>query len=403
MVLHIPISFRKEIEFPSTTYATFGLYQYPAKFIPNIPAYICDSFLEKGNSIIDPFAGYGTTGVVSRLYGINYEMWDLSPLLKYIHDTTLLLPKKKEKVVNAIDEMKKSEEEFIPDWPNFDYWYNKEFHTFLYKIWGYYHNIDDNYVKTLLTLPLLKITRLFSYDDPVRQKLSKSRKSEERVSSILNKKWKKYFFDNLRKKVDDVYLGIEEYQGLNPTEVSYDIKVGVDTLNTKLEEEKNALITSPPYLQAQEYIRYAKNDLFWLGHKKKEINKYSKLEIPYADVPKYEILSDHFSERRKKIEQESSIILYDKYFWGVLGALDKLSEKITDYLFLFVGRSSLRGEPVEIDTIFSEHLQNKGWVHSATLVDKIQSRRLFNYEKNPATNIEDARTGNEFLLVLERS
>ena len=78
------ISFRKTIEFPSTTYATFGLYRYPAKFIPHVIAYTLKNYATPGMKVFDPFAGYGTVGVVSRIYGHDYEMWDLNPMLKVL-------------------------------------------------------------------------------------------------------------------------------------------------------------------------------------------------------------------------------------------------------------------------------------------------------------------------------
>jgi DNA modification methylase len=56
-------------EIPSTTYATFGLYKYPAKFIPQVIAYALTNYGRPGMSVIDPFAGYGTVGMVARLCG----------------------------------------------------------------------------------------------------------------------------------------------------------------------------------------------------------------------------------------------------------------------------------------------------------------------------------------------
>ena len=91
----IPIKFRSEVELPSTTYATFGLYQYPAKFIPHIPAYILEHYSRKGMKVFDPFAGYGTVGIVAKIYGCDYEMWDLSPLIEYIHEATILKPERR--------------------------------------------------------------------------------------------------------------------------------------------------------------------------------------------------------------------------------------------------------------------------------------------------------------------
>jgi hypothetical protein len=43
-------------EIPSTTYATFGLYKYPAKFIPQVIAYALKTFANPDMSVFDPYA-----------------------------------------------------------------------------------------------------------------------------------------------------------------------------------------------------------------------------------------------------------------------------------------------------------------------------------------------------------
>lgn len=153
------IQLREEIEFPSTTYATFGLYPYPAKFIPHVPAYILENYAQPKMKIFDPYAGYGTVGVVARIYNCDYELWDLNPLIEHIHDVAILEPKKIS-ITHIIGKLKVSNEEFVPDWSNLDYWYYDDFLPFLYKMWGYYHSLQDEYVKTILTIPLLRTTRL---------------------------------------------------------------------------------------------------------------------------------------------------------------------------------------------------------------------------------------------------
>jgi len=81
------ILFRNSVpEIKSTTAGTFGIYKYPAKFIPQVIAYIIKQYATPGMSLFDPFAGYGTVGVVARVYGQDYELWDLNPLMQVIHD-----------------------------------------------------------------------------------------------------------------------------------------------------------------------------------------------------------------------------------------------------------------------------------------------------------------------------
>ena len=74
------VSFRKlASDIPSTRYATFALYRYVAKFIPHVVSYALKQFGSTGESVLDPFAGYGTVGTVARTQRNPYELWDLNP------------------------------------------------------------------------------------------------------------------------------------------------------------------------------------------------------------------------------------------------------------------------------------------------------------------------------------
>jgi hypothetical protein len=396
------VLFRDLVSLPSTTYATFGLYRYPAKFIPHVIAYVLENYGKPNMTVFDPFAGYGTVGVVSKVYGYGYELWDLNPLLETFHSIATLEPEEVN-ISELLDQMTSSSVEFKPDWSKVDYWFPEEFLSFLYGIWGFYHSLDDKYLKLLLTIPLLKITRYFSYDDMQRQKLSTSPISKERVASLLTCDWKTKFFRMLEKEIWKVLNGIAEYWTLSPKQTEAIVKSGIDVLDTKLEEQKDILITSPPYLQSQEYIRQAKLDLFWLGYSEEKIKRLSKLEIPYRDVRPVTIRSETFVSLRDEIEENHLRKVFDRYFWGVLGALTRLQENVSSYLFLFVGRTSMRGRAVPIDRIFAEHFSELGWVHEITLVDTIVSRRMFSYKVNPATRVKDARTPVENLVILRKS
>lgn len=396
------VCFRKIVKtIPSTTYATFALYRYPAKFIPQVIAYVLERYAPQGSKIFDPFAGYGTVGVVSRIYGYDYELWDLNPLLEVLHKVATL-ELGEINIDKLLVEMSNFNGEFKPSWSKLSYWFAEEFLPFLFRVWGFYHSMDDDYNKFILTIPLLKVTRYFSYDDMQRMKLSKSPKSKKRVEKLLKSDWKKEFLKTLREELVKLRERLREYWLLNPKPVKAIIKSGMDALNEGLKEERDILITSPPYLQSQEYIRQAKLDLFWLGYSEETVKRLSGLEIPYRSVPPFPVHSETFKRFRDRISEKHLLKLFDKYFYGVLGALTRLSEKINSYLFVFVGRASMRGKPVPIDHIIAEHFTSLGWKYEGILADKIVARQMFRYGVNPATEIKDARTSTENLVILRR-
>lgn len=402
------ISFRNAVpEIPSTTYGTFSIYKYPAKFIPQVIAYVLKNYAKPNMKIFDPFAGYGTVGVVSRIYGCNYELWDLNPILNVIHDTAVMdEPKGFDPLkdpLRLILDIKKSECEFIPKWSNLEYWFPKEFLPVLFKTWGYVHSLEDTSIKNLLLIPLLKTTRYFSYSDEKIHKLYSSKHAKQKVENLLKRNWKLLFFNMLEGEMRLLLKKIREYRLLKPKSVEFRVKSGVDTLEMNLDDEVNILITSPPYLQAQEYIRSTKLELFWLGYDEVFIKELSKKEIPYRPVNKVEIYSEKYHKFRETIKENHLSELYDRYFHAILKSFSTLGEKVKDYMFIFVGPAKVRNLPVPIDDIVAEHLREFGWKHEITLVDRIVSHSMFETEVNPASGLRDSRMKTEHLVVLRRS
>jgi hypothetical protein len=388
-------------DIPSTTYATFGLYKYPAKFIPQVIAYALSAYGRPGMSVIDPFAGYGTVGTVARLCGNDYELWDLNPLLKYLHSVAIMHPIEIDTDA-LVRNMAMCTKTLIPDWENISYWYPEKFLPMLYKAWGFYHSLETEELKRILLIPLLKTTRYFSYNDEKRQKLSRSPLAEKRINRLEHQDWEQIFYTMVLKGVKQVLNKLTEYQSLKPENVNCTIRAGLDSSTINIEGERNILITSPPYLQAQEYIRATKMDLFWLGYSENSIKELGKKEFPYQDVPKFPIQSKTYFECLENIKEPNMIKVYERYFFGVLRTLTRLQEHISQKLLLFVGPATIRTVPIPIDRIFTEHFEALGWTHEITLVDTIVARAMFFYKFNPATGQKDTRMSTENLVVLSR-
>ena len=212
----ISILFRNTVpEIPSTTFGTFAIYKYPAKFIPQVIAYVLKRYAKKGEKIFDPFAGYGTVGVVARVYGFEYELWDLNPIMETIH-ATAIMEKPKIDLMKLLDELKRSSMDFIPDWSNLDYWFPEEFIPILSKTWGYVHSAVDDIIRRIVTIPLLKVTRYFSYSDEKVHKLYKSKYSLQKIECLLKKDWRRIFYNMLKKEIQQLLKKIWEYHKLKP-------------------------------------------------------------------------------------------------------------------------------------------------------------------------------------------
>jgi hypothetical protein len=406
--MHRSVSFRREAKhMPSTTFGVFSLYRYPAKFIPQAVAYVIDHYATRFSRIIDPFAGSGTTGLTAHLYGLDSELWDLNPLLSYIVQTSLMKPAAVEAEA-LVSQIQKSQAEWRPLWNRLEYWYPECILPTLSRAWGYYHQLSDSTIRNLLVFPLLKATKKFSYNDPQRQKLSRSPKATQRVESLLQNNPEDLFFQILHDEIVQVQRKLYEYHQLSSQAncPSVSVRAGVDSSEYANTLPKDAcwdiLITSPPYLQAQEYIRCSKLDLFWLGYTEDAIRALSKLELPYKKVEPFEVRSHSYQVVRETIMEPHLLQLYEQYFFSVLRTLTLLSDRITDTLALFVGQATVRGRRVPIDAIFAEHFTALGWKHEVTYIDKIEARVMFRSRVNPATGIEDQRMPTEHMVILRR-
>lgn len=400
----ISILFRNTIsEIPSTTYGTFSIYKYPAKFIPQVIAFVLKKYGTPGMKIFDPFAGYGTVGLVAKVYEHDYELWDLNPIIDVIHKSAIQgRPKLNiNELIELIENLKNSNKEFIPQWSNLNYWFPKEFLPTLSKAWGFVHSLRDEN-KYLLLIPLLKVTKYFSFCDEKVHKLYRSKYSRGKIKNLLGGNWRNVFFKMLKDEIFLLYNKLCEYEQLGPKNVRYKIKSGIDTLTEGLNEKINILITSPPYLQAQEYIRSTKLELFWLGYEESYIKNLSKKEIPYREVPEIKIYSKTYFEFRKKIKENHLRTLYDRYFHAILSIFSRLGENVENYMCIFVGPAKVRDIPIPIDDIVVEHLKNFGWKHEVTFIDRILSRVMFESKVNPASGIKDSRIKTEHLIILKK-
>ena len=83
--------------------------------------------------------------IVSRVYGYEYELWDLNPIIEVIHKTAIMKPPRVN-VFNLIKELKNSKEEFIPKWSNLNYWFPEDFIPVLSRAWGFAHSLDTGQI-----------------------------------------------------------------------------------------------------------------------------------------------------------------------------------------------------------------------------------------------------------------
>lgn len=402
------VSFRELVpEINDTGYLTHAIFAYPAKFIPQVVRYAINTYTKEGDWVVDPFAGSGTVGVEAYLCKRNAVLLDLNPLLNYIMPLKVYRGKELFSEANLhkrLEGMRESEHRFTPNWSNVDYWYALEILDVLSRYWGFVNNADDGIYSTLIKSALLKVSKRFSYTEDRTPKLARSKRKLKAIEELLKENWREQLEEMTRslslKTLRDLnnftmhtqhqfeHLGEVEFHG------------GVDSSYYSVPRECDALITSPPYLQAQEYIRSTKMDLFWLGHTEEEIRELSRLEIPYRKADRL-IETETLDKIRQMLTRDDLQKRLDSYFCHTINALensmDQLKRNAT--ACIFVGNPRIDGITVEIWRILAEYFTERGFVFEKVYEDKIKTRKLFGARKNK--NPDGMKS--EFLLILRKN
>lgn len=412
--------FRKAVNLESTTYATHGIYPYPAKFIPHVVRYAIQQYSKEGDTVLDPFAGHGTVAIEASILGRNAICCDLNPLTDLIAKASTFLG---EINFNDFELDWQYEKAFHPEFSNIMYWYPPEFYEALSKLWGFWQrkiyasasNDNDITKAYIISIPLLRLSKMFSYADEKVPKLYKSKYAKKKVEKLLSGNWKKTLIETYNEFAENCLRKIKSYQSNVHNRHTYlsvltsrksgSQLVVFDATRERVGKNVELLITSPPYLQSQEYIRTFKLELAWLGYTTHDIREISKHEIPYNDAPFKNVLSDTYQfylRQVKALQNKKLVNLYEKYFYSLVSFFENNYEFLNT-IALFVGPAKIRNIRIPIDVILKEHLENRGFHHVETIIDKIVSRRLFKTAVNPSTKLQDERTPTEHLLVMKKN
>jgi len=244
-----------------------GIYSFgfqPAKTIPEIPRWFLKKYASEQWKVLDPFAGAGTMVMETILFGA-WPFWTdyhpLSQLICRIKTTEFdleLLRKACSSVLTNASVRKRAPSTVT--FANKDFWFQKE---------------------VCEALELLR-DEIACYDDSVRDFLSLVFACTVRKVSNMNDGMilaaRRPHIESIPKRTrDDVFRCFHRYaeQGLSAIKEWQTLCDGTQTRARKLAEddarqlngdcEFDAIVTSPPYVNAIDYVWASKFELHWLG------------------------------------------------------------------------------------------------------------------------------------------
>jgi len=376
-------------------YITHDIHSYTAKLTPHLPRHFIIKYTKKGDVILDPFCGSGTSLLEARLLGRNAIGIDINPLAILISDvkTTPVNIKRLENAIQiAQDELKIMKDLEGIDFPNKDYWFCKKAQSELSKIKFIIDNPKKNTNQKIvkyLKLCFSAIIRKSSNADPRIAKIYKSR----RVLDKLNRGWFptpiKYFEETLRKNCERFKsFEISGYNNNNFVEVIQGDARKTSAILKELGINKvDFIITSPPYINAQDYFRSYKLELWWLGLATPEevLNlKRQSIGTEYIGGGNNKPIKNINNLRLKtvlksieRIDPHKSQIVYN-YFGNMMHIINEFYKvlKMKSHFCLITGNNTICKVRVPTYKILIDIAKDTGFELVEVVKDKIINRSL---------------------------
>ncbi|MCX6150394.1 MAG: hypothetical protein NTX22_07740 [Ignavibacteriales bacterium] len=270
----------------STGYATHSLFPYRGKFHPQLIKSLLNIIgLKKGNLVLDPMCGSGTTNIESVLLGINSVAVDVSPFCRLMTKTKFEALKVSKEVLLKL---RKKEDKL------FDFFSNKK----------KYDSKTDN---TLFSNEAEYYLTLLSFLDSMGYfNRTKGSTHKELFKRVLDR----YIYTVMN------YLENPYFNNCILGEVS--ISKDSSAMSLKLEDNSfDGIITSPPYSFA---IDYAKNDQDQLNYLGIDVDKLKEKMLGLRGKNKTERLDNYFTDMRIVCFEMARVLKPNKYAVIIIGS-----------------------------------------------------------------------------------
>ena len=243
-------------------------YSYPATFIPEIPYSLIEILSKRGDKVLDPFGGIGTTFMQALCLERIPFSFDINPIATNIcnaffklFDPRICHKKIADQLLNLCKEFNESENycNLITTYHNeLKDWY--EDHTFkqLAYLFNIYKQIDDEYLRVILGLILPSILTTLSSQNKGWAYIAdnvKPKRDELRQKNVFDqyKSTVNILLNDIKNQISNLPKSyLDFYKNITKEPCIFDKSL----LESSLEKESiDLIITSPPYPRMIDYIK----------------------------------------------------------------------------------------------------------------------------------------------------
>ena len=248
----------------NTPLKMYGIGFQAAKCIPEIPAWFIKKYIPSGKQykILDPFAGSGTT-VIEALKNNNSVYWtDNNPLSRLICQCKSVSVNPDD-IINLMDKMYADFDDDIEvnvtmTFANIDLWFQKSVQEALTFIKDKVNAIEDTTLRNaFLVAYSMTVRKMSEMEDSM---ILAARRTNNRE---MIKYSRRDVFDNYKTNVYKVAEAYDEWNTIVSSPCAYDIGTN-DARQINEVDFYDAIVTSPPYINAMDYVWATKFELHWL-------------------------------------------------------------------------------------------------------------------------------------------
>lgn len=421
------------------------IHPYPAKMFPYIPMFLFSipELCPLEGIVLDPFCGSGTVlleSIIHPVYKRNIFGTELNPLARLIAKvkTTPLNEHELRKRIDHLFELAAEcdpKRILIPESEKINFWFSKKAICRLGRIRFLIEQEGENDdYKDFFWVCFSSVIRKVSKADPfipppVLLKIHKYEKSPKKfrfLKMFIKQTTDPDVMSKLRNVVEKNYLRIRQLNKIPEVRerqimahVIWDdvrnMKIGkllgkgtINKVDAKALPPRSIdfIITSPPYLTAQKYIRTQRLELLWLGFSENYISDIQKRLI---GTERISMRADAFS-LNIGIDTIDSLVEWCSfsphraselahYFYGMRQAVLEMNRvlKLGAYAVVVLGNNKVLGMNLETHKCVIDIASASGFSLEVILKDKIRGRGMITGRHSTGGLIEE-----EFIIVLKK-
>ena len=386
----VQVNFRELVPFHSgIDRATHLFHTYPAKLLVNIPLFFlrCEQIGSVGH-LRDPFCGSGTVLLEGVLRGWRVSGADSNPLARLVTrtklthvDGDLIL----DACARVCEEWERVAKSFTPV-VDVDYWFTKTVQSQLGSLIAAIDQVSNQNLRQFFRVCVSSCVRKASFADP---RLSVPvRVSPGSMQWVLAQNAN--VVELFQRAVAKNARRLEAFRNVH-TGGNSGVRLSVDARNVGLtlppREDVDLIITSPPYIGAQKYVRASSLNIGWLGLAAR--NKLRPLEESSIGREHYrvcEYAQPCFPENGMALKQLEKIRktnplrahIAGNYLVEMRDALLEMTQRLRPggTLILVIGNNTVVGEEFPTSQYVAEIVKSLGLDLKLELVDHIRSRGL---------------------------